>query len=287
MEYHRDRFEDHSLIVYDKEKLVAVLPAHKTGKTVLSHQGLTYGGLVFLRNTRLVKQAGVLKSVLEFLADSDIEQLSIKSLPNFYKTEAEDGLDYLLNAIGHCEKQQLYSVASIGNVVFSDSRKEGFKRGMSQQLHFEETNDFADFWGSILIPNLQKKHSVKPVHSLKEISRLKQKFPDNIRQFNIYHNNGLVAGATIFETKHVAHLQYISGNSDKNALGSLDFLITKLMTETFNHKRYFDFGTSHNADGSINEGLHFWKEGFGALSAIQNFFRVNTKDYKKIDDLFK
>ena len=47
MEYHKDRFEDYSLLVFDGEKLVAVLPANKNGETLYSHQGLTYGGLVY------------------------------------------------------------------------------------------------------------------------------------------------------------------------------------------------------------------------------------------------
>ena len=39
MEYHKDRFEDYSLMIFDNEKLVAVLPANKVGDVVFSHQG--------------------------------------------------------------------------------------------------------------------------------------------------------------------------------------------------------------------------------------------------------
>ncbi|MFT6748422.1 MAG: hypothetical protein ACJAQ1_000334, partial [Flavobacterium sp.] len=45
MEYHSDRFEDFSLLVFNnKEKLVAILPANRVDESVFSHQGLTYGG---------------------------------------------------------------------------------------------------------------------------------------------------------------------------------------------------------------------------------------------------
>ncbi len=47
MEYHNDRFRHYSLIVLDKEKWVAVLPANVVENQVFSHQGLTYGGLVY------------------------------------------------------------------------------------------------------------------------------------------------------------------------------------------------------------------------------------------------
>ena len=44
MDYHKDRFEDYSLMVFKDEKLVAVLPANRVEDKLFSHQGLTYGG---------------------------------------------------------------------------------------------------------------------------------------------------------------------------------------------------------------------------------------------------
>ncbi len=46
MDYHADRFEDCSLMAYKNGKLRAVLPANISGKTLHSHQGLTYGGWI-------------------------------------------------------------------------------------------------------------------------------------------------------------------------------------------------------------------------------------------------
>ena len=56
MEYHSDRFEDYSLLVLDGEKVVAVLPANRVGDTVYSHQGLSYGGVVLNKKTKLSKK---------------------------------------------------------------------------------------------------------------------------------------------------------------------------------------------------------------------------------------
>ena len=46
MEYHADRFTDYSLLVYDGNKLLALLPANRSGDVLYSHAGLTYGGLI-------------------------------------------------------------------------------------------------------------------------------------------------------------------------------------------------------------------------------------------------
>ena len=46
MEYHADRFNDHSLVFYRVTNIIALLPAHILGDTFSSHTGLTYAGLI-------------------------------------------------------------------------------------------------------------------------------------------------------------------------------------------------------------------------------------------------
>ena len=53
MDYHKDRFEDYSLLCFKKDRLIAILPANIVGSTLYSHQGLTYGGLVLQESTKL------------------------------------------------------------------------------------------------------------------------------------------------------------------------------------------------------------------------------------------
>ena len=54
MEYHSDRFEDHSLLfLSEKNKVVALLPANIKDDILYSHQGLTYGGLILSAVTSL------------------------------------------------------------------------------------------------------------------------------------------------------------------------------------------------------------------------------------------
>ena len=161
------------------------------------------------------------------------------------------------------------------------------KEQKKHELVVKEVEDFSAFWDQILIPNLTSKHGTKPVHSLSEITQLKHRFPKNIRQFNVYKDNNIVAGTTIFETKYVAHSQYISGNEDKNTLGSLDFLHSYLINNVFKEKMHFDFGISNENHGKqINEGLNYWKEGFGARTITQDFYDIDLNDIDKLDTIF-
>ena len=169
----------------------------------------------------------------------------------------------------------------------SKDRIAGNKRALKNNLVVKEVETFDAFWNTILIPNLNAKHEAQPVHSLAEIEYLKRKFPKQIRQFNVYKNDEIVAGTTIFETKYVAHSQYISGNEDKNIIGSLDFLHLYLMQEVFADKAYFDFGISNeNQSKNINQGLQYWKEGFGARTITQDFYQIDLKNMDNLDTVF-
>ena len=289
MEYHSDRFVDHSLLIYKNEKLVAVLPANRVGDTLYSHQGLTYGGLVLATNTRLEKTVAITQAVLKYVHTKGITHLEIKLLPAFYHKQQSDEMHYLAFLLDAAlVGRESWAVAQPQqSPKLSNSRKEGVKRGHKNGLVVKEEERLATFWNDILIPNLFAKHDTEPLHSLSEISLLKDRFPKNIRQFNVYHNDTIVGGTTIFETETCAHCQYISGNADKNALGSLDFLHDVLLNTIFKHKPYFDFGTSNEAKGKkIKKGLSFWKEGFGTHIVTQDFYRIATANYKKLDSVF-
>ncbi|RED48458.1 GNAT family N-acetyltransferase [Seonamhaeicola aphaedonensis] len=289
IEYHKDRFEDFSLLVFRKNKLVTVLPANKVDNTLHSHQGLSYGGVIVKPELKFNILIELFREILSFLNGLNIIYFEIKMLPSIYSQFPNDELLYMMFLLdAELIKRESLSVINNEAVIkISRNRMEGVKRGEKHNLRIIEENSFDAFWNEILIPNLNLKHKVSPVHSLEEILLLKEYFPNNIRQFNTYYENTLVAGATIFETKNVAHCQYISGNIEKNILGSLDLLHYHLISNVFSDKKYFDFGSSNENDGKqVNRGLQYWKEGFGARIITQDFYRIKTENYKLLNGVF-
>ena len=174
----------------------------------------------------------------------------------------------------------------MNNLSLSKDRSNGVKKGLKNNLVITEVDEFEDFWNTLLIPNLNLKYGISPVHTLSEIKLLKKRFNNNIRQFNVYSQKKLIAATTIFETKTTAHVQYISSNETKNTTGSLDFLFSHLIGDIFKSKEFFDFGNSNENNGQfVNEGLIYWKEGFGAKSIVQDFYKIEIKNYTKLDNL--
>lgn len=290
MDYHSDRFQDYSLMVFDGEKLVAVLPANRVDDTVFSHQGLTYGGLVLSNKAKLSAVIAIFKNLLQFLHENAIEKLLVKSIPTIYSDYFSEELEYCLFIVqAKLTRRDALSVLDLTKKNAIDSnRMEGVKRGIKNELVVKEETSFDLFWNTILVPNLAQKHNTKPVHTLAEITKLKHLFPNNIRQFNVYKNEELLGGTTVFVNKKVVHSQYISGNETKNVSGSLDYLHHYLIKEVFKDYHFHDFGICNEYDGRmINKGLLFWKESYGAKTVIQNFYEVETRNFSILDTVFK
>lgn len=289
MEYHSDRFEDYSLLVFDEsEKLVAVLPANRVGDIVYSHQGLSYGSLVLQSKIKLEEVIYIVQSLLSFLEENHINKLQLKLLPSIYFEKSSQEIDYILFlANAKLIRRDSSSVIDLqSSFSYSEIRKRGIKKAVANQLIIKEENSFDFFWNEILIPNLENTHNAKPVHSLQEITLLKERFQGNIRQFNVYYNETIVGGTTIFETETVAHAQYISANETKTELGSLDFLFDYLIKNVFHQKHFFDFGISNENQGKkLNGGLSYWKESFGATTIVHDFYEVNTENHTLLNDV--
>ena len=286
MEYHSDRFTDYSLLVYKDDLLYAVLPANIVGDKLYSHKGLTYGSLVLSKSAKLLYTFEAFKALLAFLDAKAISTLELRNIPTFYNTMPSDELSYFLFKANATliKRDALMVIDTSTKIKFQKNRREGINKAKRNGLTIAVEHNFEGFWNEILIPNLQKKHGVAPVHSLEEIQLLAAKFPDHIKQVNVYKDNVIVAGTTLFLTKTTIHPQYVSGNSDKNAFGSLDLAYDYIINHFDSSKRYFDFNISSEENGTaLNSGLIFWKESCGARTYVADNYLIDTACYKTLD----
>ncbi|MEP2937005.1 MAG: GNAT family N-acetyltransferase [Gilvibacter sp.] len=286
MDYHSDRFSDASLMIYDNNKLVGLLPANLSDGALYSHQGLSYGGIVVGQKAKFEQVAGIYKAVLFYLEQQGTQAFICKLLPTIYESYPADESQFLMTALkAQLHKAELSSTIDLGAPLpIQSNRKEGVKKGQKAGLVIKKEKNFEGFWDAVLIPNLKQRHEANPVHTKEEIAMLAGRFPEKIHQFNVYHKEAIVGGATIFETTTTAHVQYISAIGDKQQLGTLDFLFEHLITKAFAHKYCFDFGISTIDGGTkINKGLLYWKECFGARSTVNLTYKVDPKNHVLLD----
>lgn len=290
MDYHSDRFEDYSLMIFRSEELVAIVPANIKSGIVYSHQGLTYGGMLVASKSKFKDTLDCFQAVLKFLSSSGVAILKWKRLPRVYNTLPSDGIDYLLFKTNaereRCDLSMVIDLLS-DHSEMSTNRKRNLKKAKANIVSVKETSEFDAFFNSVLIPNLKEKHQSSPTHSASELDLLKSKFPDHIRQFNAYHNDKLIAGVTVFITETVVHAQYISTVDSKRHLGGLDVIFDHLLHFECKGKRYFSFGISNENQGQqINEGLLHWKSSFGAHPIVHEFYSVDTANYTLLNDVW-
>ena len=285
MEYHSDRFQEFSLLVFDEEKLIALVPANRVGATVFSHQGLSYGSIVIKEAIRIKEYVAIFKQIMQFLQTNDVENLEIKQLPKIYNQTIADEMDYVVFLMqSSLFRTDVYLTMDMQiDYQPNRNRKRALKIAYELGIEIKEEKNYDGFWNQILIPNLKERFGVEPVHSCKEIEKLAVLFPENIFLFNAYQDGVLKAGVVLFLTKTVAHFQYSSGGSDRNDTAALDILFDYII-QKYAHKKYVSFGSSSEDNGlKLNEGLAYWKESFGAKTTVQSFHRFKTANHYLLD----
>lgn len=265
MEYHSDRFTDFSLLIFKNKKLAAVLPANRLGDSVFSHQGLTFGGFIFIENFGAEIIESFVDTVLSFMKKEGIKYFNYKKMPSFYADYQINQIDYfLLKRNASVENTNMNLAINYAQKLnIAKGKLKHFRNSDKNDLLLKEENSLESFWNLLLIPRLEQRHNAKPVHTLDEISKLKAKFPENIKQFNVYYKTELVAGITLFCSTKVVKSQYGATSDLGEKLRALDFAFIKLINFFKDDKRFFDMGTVNNPDGSYNKGLLKQKEELG------------------------
>lgn len=281
MDYHRDRFEDYSLMVYKDNKLVALLPANKVGNAIHSHQGLTYGGLLFDRKypESLIKE--ILISVKDYLESLSITCLQIKEQPEIYNQNLQF-YSTILNSVSTniFETHKYLAINLSEEFKIHKTKLKHSRKGLEYGIDIRLDNDFSAFWIKVLIPKLEEKHHAKPVHSLEEIERLHQLFPENIVQYNAYINDQIVGGITIFDKGAVVKSQY----SASTKIGEKNYVIDTLFLYLINHykaigKQFFSMGTVTTNDSlGYSPGLLKQKQELGCSIYEQQLINFSWHD---------
>ena len=275
MDYHADRFDDYSLMFYLDNSLFALLPANKVSTTLYSHQGLTYGGLIFNHKATAERIQQLFRELNVFLVQNGFLKVIYKPVPHIYhQVPAEEDLYSLFSV---CDAQiierNLSSAIDLQNKLkWSRDRKYGINRCKNNHIIVEESNDFKAFW-KVLEDNLQKKYDARPIHTLEEIELLKSRFPAQIKLFTATRNGEVLGGTVLYITPTVVHTQYISANEEGKHLRVIDGIFHHLLTEREWTASYFDFGTSNEEDGHILvEPLIHQKEGFGGRGICYDWY---------------
>ena len=154
LEYHNDRFDDFSLMVFDSNKLVCLLPGHLIEGHFKSHFGLTFGGYIHAMNTSYEYLLCVFNVVKSFLIHNKVSKVSVKLPPSFYSMTYNQCQTYLHQRnIDHFSNLKLSTCIHTKSHQFLKSSIEKRKLKLDS-FDFNFCDDYDEFW-PILENNLK------------------------------------------------------------------------------------------------------------------------------------
>lgn len=280
MDYHAERFQDWSLLIYDdKDHLIGLFPANRQADVIFSHGGLTFGGFIVAETMVTEVMLEIFSIVNEFYKKNGIVKIVYKCIPYIYHKYPADEDRYAL-FINHAQlirRDVSTAIYLPEKYPYQQRRMRAVKKAIKSGVIFKQSQDYTAYW-EMLTEVLIQHHQTVPVHSIEEIQLLAGRFPNHIKLYVAQLEDKVLAGTIIFENSNVVHTQYLANSNEGRLIGALDLVIYQLTTEVYRDKKYFDFGISNESQGQfLNKGLIAQKEGFGARAIVLDFYEWKLK----------
>jgi len=272
------------MIFNEKDKLIAVFPAAESlsnSLTVISHPGITYGGLIVGDRCRGGTCIDVFERLMRCYKDLGYIKLIYKAVPHIYHNMSREDDLYALYRIGamryRCDLSATIDMANRGRI--DSRRKRGLKKAKDAGVQIVSGIHYISKLWAVLTANLESKHGAKPAHSVDEISLLYERFPQEICIVAAECDNQIVAGVVLFRSQMVWHAQYIASSDKGYAVNALDMVFEHCISASSESGvRYFYFGTSNENGGKVlNGGLYNFKSEFGAGGCVYEFYEMGLE----------
>jgi hypothetical protein len=277
MDYHADRFIDNSIIVFDDgEKPLSLFPANRKEDMIVSHGGLTFGGFIIDYEIRAPLMLKMMEMLFSQFKSEGVKKVIYKAIPHIYHTiPAEEDLYALFKFNARIIRRDVSSTIPMEDRIrFTKERRWSIRKAQSNNIKIMKSQDIDTFM-TIEKEVLKERHDTKPVHTADEMKLLESRFPENIKLFSAEKDGEMLGGVMIYESKNVAHSQYIASTEEGRKICAVDAIIDHLLNNVYAKKRYFDFGISTEEEGRyLNIGLSEYKSSFGARATVYDTYEI-------------
>lgn len=280
LSYHNNKFQDNSLIFKSKGDIIAVFPAALDSGAIFSHPGSSFGGLILGKNVGLSTTYSIIDQLQKYYAIKGFHKIGMRLPPYIYHKMPCDELDFSLFAQGFVVTGHDLScvIALDSSIIIDDSTARSIRKALNSGLWVSyDSVEWEKYW-EILESNLKDKHDVHPTHSLEDILRLKNMFPDKIKLITCYYKDKMVCGVVLFVgNENAFEVFYIAQDYEFQELRALNLVLHNVISWGFvNRFRYMNLGISTEDHGTkVNWGLFKFKEGFGSHSVLRRTYRKN------------
>lgn len=264
---------------YYEDELLAIMPLERTTEAVHSHRGLTYAGWLVKKDIKEGQIQNVLESSLNYLRNQGIENLYIKTVPEFFCSESQTSYHSTLSKLGaKILKNDPFFFTSLPYKIQDRGKRWGHKKASEAGIRIHESNHLSLFWTEVLIPCLQERHAANPIHTAEEITLLQSRFPQQIKLWVASLEGNLLAGTVLFLIGEVVHCQYIASTALGRKMRALDALFVQLIEKEFKGKNGISLGTAVLPSSGLPDlGLIHWKKSLGAIPIPVPYFHFDLQ----------
>lgn len=287
--YHGKRFRDLSVLLEnEKGQVVAIFPAAQEPShpcTVVSHPGITYGGLVHSAKFRGEDIIGFLPKLARWYAELGYSTLTYKAVPvHLTRLPAQAEQYALWRAGARLMRKDLWNVIQLdGARRLSKGCKWALGKARKNGITIQPNVGRAAYpsFHELLSRCLEERHGVEPVHTLDDLLRLQSTFPHDIGLWLARGSRGeLLSGVWLFRYgKRAWHTQYIASSPEGRDSCSINLLIEEIIgAAEAEGVAYLSFGASTYAQGhEFNQSLFDFKASFGFGAVTQDFYQLDLR----------
>jgi hypothetical protein len=251
-------------------------------KFVTSPFGASIGGFVLPLGQSVETTLTLVGRLKQHAASSTLDGVEMRLGPSIYMREPNENLGFALSANGFQLVRRWISHA-VPLVKNPDDTSSRFKRGKQRDIRAglrrglnpreAAVDKLAVFYE--LLTATKTRQGAKPTHSQEELADLFCRVPGRLRLFLCEKDGRELAGVLVFVLNDVAGFTfYICQDESNNGTFATTVLVAhvaqKLGAEGL---RWLDLGPSSFDDYSLNSGLAFFKEGFGAHGFCRDTWR--------------
>lgn len=283
LSYHPpERFTNHHLMFLEKDVVLGLFPAALDGTALISHRGASYGGFVLKPDLGIHQVYLMVGHLIAHLKTEGIRQVTLTQTPLVYYRIPDQYVDFALLKHGfRYRKREITAVIplDLGDPLASfhaDARR-SVKKAVRDGVRVSVSDDYAGYY-EILEKNLGMRHNVKPTHTLTELRRLRDLFPDEIVLFGVYLKDKLIGGMVVFVANPAVLLAfYISHDTRFQSHRPVNLLFYEVIR--WGRRRgfkYLDLGT-FTLNMEPNWGLGRFKENFNARGYLRDTLELTLQ----------
>ena len=283
LSYHDpNRFKDNSLLFLENGNVFSVFTANIYQEDFLiSHQGASFGGFVY-KNLSLENALKLCTALVNYAKENKIKYIKMTEAPVIYSHPFNQNMHFALIKNGFTITQaELTSVVQLDflkvNILesYNPKARTNVKKAIKEKIEISFSDDFSAFY-TMMLENFNSRHGIKPTHSLQEILKLREIFPENILLLAAFKDQVMIAGSLLFICNpRVLMTFYLVNDFRFQILRPLNLLVYELTKWAVSKNfRFIDFGTI-TSNMEINKGLTQFKENFSATGVFRNSLEIS------------